>query len=308
VSSWTTADIPDLAGRRALVTGVTSGLGEVTARELARAGAEVLLAARNQAKLDATTAALREAVPGAALVPVELDLADLGSVRRAAGLAVASGPLDILVNNAGVMATPAGRTADGFDLQMGTNHLGHFALTGLLLPALRRSPSARVVTVSSLMARTVRGVSLTDPRVPAARYSKWDAYGQSKLANLLFTFELDRRLRAAGLPVTAVAAHPGYTRTNLVDAGLNMGGRRLEGAIGLAATRLVGQGVEQGAAPQLRAATEPGLPGGSYLGPAGPFELRGAPRLVRPPQPAQDAALAGALWSWSESATGVSFP
>ncbi|HET6561968.1 MAG TPA: oxidoreductase [Marmoricola sp.] len=304
--SWTVAEIPDLTGRRALVTGVTSGLGEVTARELARAGAEVVLAARNREKLDDTVTALEQAVPGARLVPVVLDLADLASVRRAAAAAAALGALDILVNNAGVMATPEERTVDGFELQMGTNHFGHFALTGLLLDALVASGDARVVTVSSLMARTVRSVSLGDPRAEHGRYRRWGSYGESKLANLLFTFELDRRME--GRPVTAVAAHPGYTRTNLVDNGMNRGRRRLDGAIGVAVTALVGQGAEQGATPQLRAAVEPGLTGGSYVGPGGPFELHGAARVVRPPKAAQDAELAAALWTLSETVTAVTFP
>jgi NAD(P)-dependent dehydrogenase (short-subunit alcohol dehydrogenase family) len=306
--TWSVADIPDLTGRRALVTGVTSGLGEVTARELARAGAEVVLAARNPARLADTVARLEQAVPGARLVPLTLDLADLASVRRAAAEASTLGALDILVNNAGVMATPHERTVDGLELQMGTNHFGHFALTGLLLDALVASGDARVVTVSSILARSVPGVSLADPRADDTTYRKWDAYGQSKLSNLLFTFELDRRARAKGLPLTAVAAHPGYTRTNLVANGLNRGGRRMIGAIGVAATALVGQSVEQGATPQLRAAVEPGLPGGSYVGPGGPFEVRGAPRVVRPPGPAQDTVLAAGLWTLSETVTAVTFP
>ncbi len=306
--TWSVADIPDLTGRRALVTGVTSGLGEVTARELARAGAEVVLAARNRAKLDSTVDLLAQAVPGARLVPLVLDLADLASVRRAAAEASALGALDILVNNAGVMATPHERTADGLELQMGTNHFGHFALTGLLLDALVVSGGARVVTVSSLMARSVRGVSLEDPRVPRAGYRRWGSYGQSKLANLLFTFELDRRAREKGLPVTAVAAHPGHTRTNLIDNGLGRGRTRALGAIGVAVTALVGQGVDQGATPQLRAAVDPGLPGGSYVGPGGPFELNGAPRVVRPPKPAQDTELAARLWDLSATVTAVRFP
>jgi NAD(P)-dependent dehydrogenase (short-subunit alcohol dehydrogenase family) len=308
---WSPADIPDLTGRRALVTGVTSGLGEVTARELARAGAEVVLAARNPERLEATRTRLGAAVPGGRFVPLTLDLADLESVRRGAAAAGEQGPLDILVNNAGVMATPEERTADGFELQLGTNHLGPFALTGLLLPALLgprpHSGGARVVTVSSLMARTVGRVPTEDPRAPRP-YNRWTAYGESKLANLLFTFELDRRARAAGLPLTAVAAHPGYTRTNLVDNGMNRNGRRLVGSIAVAATALVCQDVDTGAAPQLRAATEPGLPGGAYLGPGGPFQVRGAPRRVSPPAAAQDAAAAASLWAMSESATGVPFP
>ena len=305
---WSTADIPDLRGRRALVTGVTSGLGEVTARELARAGAEVVLAARNPEKLEATATNVRERVPGARLVPVQLDLADLASVRRGAAEAAALGPLDILVNNAGVMATPRSRTVDGFELQLGTNHLGHFALTGLLLGALRKASASRVVTVSSFMAATVRTVSLADPRRDQGRYWKWNAYGQSKLANLLFAFELDRRVRVAGLPITSVAAHPGYTRTNLVNSGMNLGRRRVGGTISQAVTALVAQSAEVGALPQLRAAVDVGVPPGAYVGPDGPMEMNGPPRLVSPPGPAQDPVLAARLWSLSEMATEVRFP
>jgi NAD(P)-dependent dehydrogenase (short-subunit alcohol dehydrogenase family) len=308
MTGWTIADVPDLTGRRALVTGVTSGLGEVTARELARAGAEVVLAARNPDKLEQTMTSLREQVPAAELVPLRLDLADLASVRRAAATAVGMGPLDILVNNAGVMATPEQSTRDGFELQLGTNHLGHFALTGLLLGALVASGDGRVVTVSSLMARSVRGITLEDPRTRSGRYRRWSSYGRSKLANLLFTFELDRRARAKQLPLTAVAAHPGYTETNLVDNGMNFGRRTVNGAIGIAITSLVGQSVDQGTLPQLRAAVEPGLAGGSYVGPKGPFELHGSPGVVRPPKPATDTAVAARLWELSERATGVSFP
>lgn len=308
---WSTQDIPDLTGRRALVTGVTSGLGEVTARELARAGAEVVLAARHPGRLDAARGRLEAAVAGGRFVPLVVDLADLESVRRAAARTVDGGALHLLVNNAGVMAPAEARTADGFELQLGTNHLGPFALTGLLLPALLESGTgkerARVVTVSSLMARTARTVPTGDPRAHRP-YHPWTAYAESKLANLLFTLELDRRARQAGLPVTAVAAHPGYTRTELVANGMGKAGRQMVGSIAVAATALLGQDVETGALPQLRAATEPGLPGGSYLGPGGPFEVRGAARRVQPPAAAQDTAAAAALWRMSESATGISFP
>ena len=303
---WTTAQIPDLTGRRALVTGVTSGLGEATARELARAGAEVLMAARNQAKLEATILAMQGELPDATLVPLLLDLADLSSIHRGAAEAAEGGPVHILVNNAGVMATPYERTADGFELQFGTNHLGHFALTGLLFDQLAAG-SARVVSVSSLLARTVRSVSLSDPRERHGRYRRWKAYGESKLANLLFTCELDRLAKARGLSVTAVAAHPGYTRTNLVHAGMNMKRTSIDGAIGVAVTALVAQSAAEGSAASLRAAVEPGLPGASYVIPSGPLEMRGAPRVVRLPGPAQDPALATRLWSLSEKATGVRF-
>jgi NAD(P)-dependent dehydrogenase (short-subunit alcohol dehydrogenase family) len=208
-SRWTAADIPDLTGRRALVTGVTSGIGERTALELARHGAEVVLAARSEEKLDRTEADVMAAVPTAVLHRAIVDLADLSSVRRAAGRVAEIGPLDLLVNNAGVMALPYARTVDGFELQFGTNHLGPFLLTGLLLPQLVASGDGRVVTVASQAHRFARRAPLDDPRTPHGRYSRWGAYGGSKLANLMFTFELDRRARAAGLPVRALAAHPG---------------------------------------------------------------------------------------------------
>ena len=313
-TAWTLADLPSLAGTRALVTGVTSGIGLVTARELARAGAEVVLAARDPAKLAATGRALGAAVPGARFRPLVVDLADQASVHRAAQEVVAD-PLHLLVNNAGVMATPQQRTTDGFELQLATNHLGPFALTGLLLDALLAAGGARVVTVSSVAATSVRTVPLTDPRRPRGRYRRWQAYGETKLANLLFTLELDRRARAAGLPVVAVAAHPGLTVTGLVTNGMRTaptGGRRgrlrADGAIGVAATRLVGQSPDEGALPTLRAATEAGLSGGSYVGPGGPFQLKGAPTLVPLPGPAQDPDVAQALWELSERATGVRWP
>ncbi len=309
---WALTDLPSLAGTRALVTGATSGIGLVTARELARAGAEVVLAARNPERLAATERGLSAAVPGARLRRLVVDLADLASVRRAAD-EVADEPLHLLVNNAGVMGTPHRRTPDGFELQLATNHLGPFALTGLLHDRLVAADGARVVTVSSIMATSVRTVSLTDPRQPRGRYRRWRAYGESKLANLLFTAELDRRTRAAGLRLVAVAAHPGYTHTDLVRNGMRRGsdtgpGRlRLDGAIGLAVTRLVGQSPDQGALPTLMAATAP-LPGGSYVGPAGPFALSGPPTLVGLPRPALDRDLAAALWELSEQATGVRWP
>ena len=312
--SWTLRDVPPLTGTRALVTGVTSGIGLVTARELARAGAEVVLAARNPAKLAATQRDLVEAVPGARFLPLVVDLADQASVRRAAQEAVAGGPLHLLVNNAGVMATPHRRTVDGFELQLATNHLGPFALTGLLLDALLASGRARVVTVSSVAATTVRRVSPDDPRRRPGRYRRWRAYSESKLANLLFTLELDRRARAAGAPVVAVAAHPGLTRTDLVANGMRRGGAdglgrlRTDGAIGLAATRLLAQDATQGALPTLMAATAAALPCGSYVGPAGPFQLHGPPTLVPLPGPARDTELARELWELSERATGVHFP
>jgi len=305
---WTLDEIPDLSGRRALVTGVTSGIGEHTVLELARRGASVVMAARSEAKLQRTIDDVRRVLPGAELVPLLLDLADLSSVRKAAEEASQLGPLDLLVNNAGVMATPYRRTVDGFELQMGTNHLGHFALTGLLFEQLVAAGAGRVVTVSSQMHRAARGLPLGDPVAEVPRYRKWEAYARSKLANLLFAFELERRSRAAGTAVTSMAAHPGYASTNLIHHGLDMGGKRPDGTILQAATRVLAQSSEMGAQPTLMAATLPGLAGGSYTGPRGVGEWRGRPTVVTASGTARDPELARALWEWSEAATGVRFP
>ena len=306
--TWSLTEMPDLTGKRALVTGVTGGIGEHTATELAHQGAQVILAARSQEKLARVVEDIGRRVPDASLVPLVMDLADLASVRRAAEEALAHGPLDILVNNAGVMATPHRRTADGFDLQMGTNHLGHFALTGLLLPQLVASGQSRVVTVASLAHRWTRSVPLTDPRVDVGHYRKWQAYSRSKLANLLFMFELDRRVRIADLPITSVAAHPGYAATDLMSSGPRLGGRTADGSIIEAAGRLLGQPAATGALPSLMAATMPDLPAGSYIGPRGPGEVRGAPTIVGTSKAARHEAMAAGLWAMSEEATGISYP
>lgn len=294
--------MPDLTGRRAVVTGVTAGLGTATAQALARAGAEVVLVARSLDKLATTRQQLESAVPGALLHSVRVDLADLSTVRRGAAEISDLGPLDLLVNNAGVMALPYSRTTDGFETQLGTNHLGPFLLTGLLLPQLMASGRGRVVTVSSNAARVVRRPPLDDPRVPPARYSRWGAYGASKLANLMFTFELDRRARAAGIPVTALAAHPGYSATELVGKTGGVGGQ-----IMVAATRLLGQRAELGALPTLMAATAD-LPGSTYVGPDGFGQMRGYPRIVKPRRLALDRDAQRRLWELSELATGLRYP
>ena len=216
--SWSPADIPDQSGRTALVTGVSvGGLGHFTALELARAGARVVLAGRNPAKLDETESTIRAEVPDASLDRLTVDLADLASVRTAAGAAAAYGPLDLLVNNAGIMAPPFSRSVDGFESQLATNHFGPFLLTGLLLPQL--NDGARVVTVSSQMHRVAPKPPLGDPKAKPRPYLRWLAYSQTKLANLLFTFELDRRLRTSGSTVAALAAHPGLSGTHLVANG-----------------------------------------------------------------------------------------
>lgn len=303
--SWTPADIPDLTGRRVLVTGVTSGIGTQTATELARRGAEVVLAARSPAKLARTRAELTAEIPDARLVDLIVDVSEMSSIRRAAEEAQGLGPIDVLVNNAGVMATPYTRTGDGFELQMATNHFGPFLLTGLLLPQLVESGQGRVVAVASQAHRLARQAPVTDPRVESKRYRRWPTYAQSKLADLLFTYELDRRLRDRGLPVSAVAAHPGYSATELMGASRATETRRA--AILQGAFELLGQPPAMGAWPTLMAATAP-IPGSTYVGPGGGLEFRGAPVIVRPTKAARDPESMRALWEVSEQATGIAYP
>ncbi len=300
--TWSTADIPDLTGRLALVTGATSGLGYETALELLRHGADVLVAARNPEKAAQAAETLTQKA-GRAPTILELDLADLASVQRAAEEVLKSyDRLDLLINNAGVMAPPYRQTLDGFELQLGTNHLGHFALTGRLLPLLVKG--SRVVTVSSFMHKSVRGISEDDLRRPAGSYRKWESYGKSKLANLLFMLELDRRARAAGADLLSVGAHPGYASTHLQAAGPELAGRARQAQLWGAATRLVAQSAAAGAWPSLYAATYPDLRPGSFVGPSF-FEFRGTPKVVLPTRTAQDPELAARLWAWSVEATGV---
>jgi NAD(P)-dependent dehydrogenase (short-subunit alcohol dehydrogenase family) len=302
--TWSTADIPDLTGRRALVTGATSGLGYETALELLRHGAEVLVAARNPEKATRASQQL-EQNSGQKPTVVELDLADLASVEKAADeLTKSYDRLDLLVNNAGVMAPPYRQTADGFELQLGTNHLGHFALTGRLLPLLLKATAPRVVTVSSFVHKTVRGITQEDFRRPASSYRKWEAYGKSKLANLLFMLELDRRARAAGVNLLSAGAHPGYASTHLQAAGPEMAGQAFMVRFMGIGNRLFAQSAAAGAWPSLYAATVPDLRPGSYVGP-GFFEFRGRPKIVLPTQTAQDPELAKRLWEWSIEAAGV---
>ncbi|NYE36560.1 NAD(P)-dependent dehydrogenase (short-subunit alcohol dehydrogenase family) [Nocardioides cavernae] len=306
-ATWTTADIPDLTGRTALVTGPTvGGLGFHTALELARHGARVALAGRTSAKLDAAAGAITDEVPGALLEHVVVDLADLASVRAAADDAARLGPIDLLVNNAGIMASPHRRTADGLESQMATNHFGPFLLTGLLLDQVVASGDGRIVNLSSLAHRLAHSAPLGDPRA-RRRYSRWRVYGQSKLANLLFTFELDRRLRRAGLPVTALAAHPGFAGTHLVVNGqLGTTQGRISSILD-AAVRAVSQSAEAGAWPTLMAATAD-LPGGTYVGPGGPGQASGPPRIVDTTPLARDEVAQRRLWELSEATVGLRWP
>jgi NAD(P)-dependent dehydrogenase (short-subunit alcohol dehydrogenase family) len=285
-----------------VVTGANSGLGLATARELARKGARVVLACRNVAKGEAAVRDIEASAPGAALELEQLDLASLDSVRSFAERYRSSHDgLDLLINNAGVMAPPRKRTADGFELQFGTNHLGHFALTAQLIGAMEGRDDARVVTLSSQAHRTGR-ISF-DNLGGDRHYFRWRAYGQSKLANLLFALELERRLSAAGSTVKSMAAHPGYAATNLQFAAPPLVDR-LFMTVGNA---LIAQSEEMGALPTLYAATEPGLPGGTYAGPDGIGEQRGHPQIVSPSGAARDEDLARRLWEVSEEMTGVRF-
>lgn len=307
--SWSTRDIPDLSGKNAAITGVTGGLGVNAAIALGRHGASLLVTARDDARAAVALARIAKDAPGTKVEVIELDLADLAQTKQAAaGLVDTVGHLDILINNAGVMATPQRLTVDGFELQIGTNHLGHFAWTATLWPLLKRSDT-RVVSVASLAHSLVRGIdlrSLTTQGSPR-HYRRWQSYGESKLANLLFALELDRRVYAAGLGVVSVAAHPGYASTNLTASGPTLGGNSLA-SIGMhQITRIIGQPAAMGAWPLLMAATDAELDGGEYVGPAHLRQTRGAPRLVGMSSPARDPELADILWTASEHATEVEF-
>ncbi len=306
--AWQLADIGDQAGRTILVTGPSrGGIGFHTALELARRGARVVLAGRTPAKIGDSLGAIRDEVPEAELEELVIDLADLASVRRAAAEAATFGPIDVLVNNAGVMGTPYSRTVDGLELQLATNHFGPFLLTGLLLPQLVASKAATVVTVSSQMHRVARRAPLEDPREQRGRYSRWPVYGRTKLANLLFTHELDRRARAAELPVKALAAHPGLAGTHLAANG--QFGRASGGIATIldAAVKAVSQTAHAGAWPTLMAATAD-LPGGTYCGPGGLGEQRGAPQVTTGSALSQDETAQRRLWELSEETTGIRYP
>jgi NAD(P)-dependent dehydrogenase (short-subunit alcohol dehydrogenase family) len=303
MSGWTARAVPDQSGRVAVVTGANSGIGYVTARELARAGARVLLACRSEARGAEAGERLVAEVPGAEVEFARLDLGDLASVREFAAT-YPSDRLDLLVNNAGVMALPYGTTADGFETQFGTNHLGHFALTGLLLPTLLETPAARVVTVSST-AHALANIDIDDLN-SERRYRRWVAYARSKTANLLFVHELARRLAAHGSDVVAAAAHPGYAATNLQTAGPKMAGRRAAERFMRVGNRFFAQSADAGALPTLYAATAPDVPPDSFTGPslAG---WRGSPAPSwRAPWTRDDRA-SQRLWTASEELTGVTY-
>lgn len=301
-ASWTWDRIPDQTGRVAVVTGATSGTGLEAARVLAGRGATVVVAGRNPLKVDEAARRIRLMHRGAQVETQHLDLASLASVRAAAAdLLARFDRLDLLLNNAGVMVPPFGKTEDGFETQLGTNHFGPFALTGLLLERLLATPGSRVVTMSSGVHRMGR-IHFDDLHFDGG-YRAWAAYGQSKLANLLFAYELQRRLEAAGAATVSVAAHPGWARTELQR---HAGWIRWLKALGLEA--LLSQDALGGALPLLRAATDPAAKGGEYFGPSGFQELKGAPARVESSPLSHDRDLQRRLWALSEQATGVTFP
>lgn len=287
---WAAADMPDQTGRTFVVTGANSGLGAETARALVGAGAQVVMASRNTAKAEEVAARI-----GGSTRVERLDLADLDSVHD---FAARVGDIDVLVNNAGVMAVPLKRTAQGFEMQIGTNHLGHFALTGLLLPRI----SDRVVTVSSFMHRAGK-IDLDDLTWEKRRYQRWAAYGQSKLANLLFARELDRRLRASGSAVRSLAAHPGYAATELQSHTESVQDQFM--AVG---NRIMAQSAADGALPTLYAATMPTVGGGEFYGPTGLAGMRGFPGRSPSSKAGRDQAVAAQLWDLSEKLTGINYP
>lgn len=302
---WTEADIPDQSGRTAVITGANSGIGFDAARALAEHGARVVLACRTRSKADDARARMLTTAPSATIDLVDLDLSDLGSVRACADTLRAEYPrIDLLIDNAGVMALPEQRTAQGFEMQFGTNHLGHFALTGLVLGSLLAVEGSRVVVVAS-NAHKFGAIDFDDLNWER-RYKPWRAYGQSKLANLLFTYELQRRLTAAGAQTAALACHPGGSRTNLGTAPANLVGK----VVGLARplVNLFMQPAEMGALPTLRAAVDPDARGGEYYGPDGMGEIRGYAVRVDSNAASKDTAVAARLWEVSEQLTGVTYP
>jgi NAD(P)-dependent dehydrogenase (short-subunit alcohol dehydrogenase family) len=300
-AKWTAADVPDQSDRVAIVTGANSGLGFDTAAVLAAKGAHVVLAVRNLDKGNEAAARIKEKSPTAVVSLQELDLTSLDSVGKAAADLRAAHPrVDLLINNAGVMYVPTRETTkDGFEMQFGTNHLGHFALTGQLLDNMLQVEGSRVVTVSSVGHRILARIHFEDPQLER-KYNRVEAYGQSKLANLLFTYELQRRLTANGTPTVALAAHPGFSDTELM--------RYLPGFVPDFMWKTFTQPADMGALPTLRAATDPGAHGGQYYGPDGIGEVKGHPKVVASSAQSHNEDIQRRLWTMSEELTGVTYP
>jgi NAD(P)-dependent dehydrogenase (short-subunit alcohol dehydrogenase family) len=305
-SQWTAQDVGDQSGRVVVITGASSGLGLETARVLAAHGASVVLAGRDAGRTSAAADGIRQQQPDAAVQTAELDLASLESIRKAAAdLTTRLPKLDLLINNAGVMFPPYSLTRDGYELQFGTNHLGHFALTGLLMPSLLAAPGSRVVTVSSNGHRTGR-MNFADLQ-STRHYNKYTAYGRSKLANLLFTYELQRRLSAAKAQTIALAAHPGTARTELTRHMSGLSSGALSSRFAVLNSWLV-QDAKMGALPTLRAATDPHAIGGTYYGPDGFMQLTGYPIVVASSGRSQSREDQRRLWVESEQLTGITYP
>ena len=303
MSTWRTEDIPDQSGRTAVVTGANSGLGLATTRELARRGARVIMACRSTDKGESAASDIRRQAPEAKLDVRPLDLGSLESIQAFANdFGLEAGRLDLLINNAGIMMTPQQTTHDGFELQLGTNHLGHFALTGLLLDTVQSAEAGRVVTLSSIEHKSGH-IEFGDLQSEDG-YAPRKAYRQSKLANAIFGVELDRRLRAAGSSTISVLAHPGYSDTNLQTTGPT-GPMK---AILKVGNKLLAQDADTGALPTLYAATAPGVEGGDFYGPDGFKEMRGNPTHVDVIPEARDPAVASRLWDISEELTGIRYP
>jgi len=303
---WTAAQIPALNGKTALITGANSGIGYQAAVELARHGAHVVLACRNAAKGAGALARLLAEVPGGSAEVVSLDVSSIADVKRfAAEFLAGHRSLDLLINNAGVMALPKRElTAEGFERQFATNHLGHFALDGLLMPALLAAPAPRVVTVASIAHRT--GKIEFDNLQGERKYGPREAYNRTKLANILFARELERRARAAGSKLVSIPVHPGVSRTNIIENGMAPTG--LKAVVIGAVANLVMQSDQAGALPTLYAATSPEAKGGEYIGPDGFLGVKGSPTVEKPKPQALDEAVGARLWAVSEQLTGVVYP
>jgi NAD(P)-dependent dehydrogenase (short-subunit alcohol dehydrogenase family) len=304
--AFTVESVPSLRGRTFVVTGGNSGIGFEAARVFARRGARLVLACRDAEKMKAAAERICAETEGAEIDLVTMDLSDLSSVRAAAAAIRERAPaLDVLVNNAGVMALPERETKDGFEMQVGTNHLGHFALTGLLLPALLAAEAARVVTLSSLV-HFQGSLALEDLPKPR-KYNEWTAYARSKLANVLFGYELDRRAKAAKAALVGVVCHPGYSATNLQSGSVKAGGSAFQGGIMKLGNAVMAQSAEMGALPTAYAATAPDVRGGEFVGPGGLMAIRGYPAVGKSSKTSHDEGLARELWTASEKLTGVAF-
>lgn len=305
-SAWTHEDIHDLTGQTIIVTGANSGIGYEATLHLASKGADVILASRNEEKATRAIAKIQKRFPEAKTSFIQLDLADLASVQNFADTFLANHDrLDVLINNAGIMAIPKRKTADGFEMQFGTNHLGHYALTGLLIHRLIETEHSRVVNVSSVAHRT--GKIRFDDLHGDRKYNPWRAYGQSKLANLLFTYELDHRLRQLHADTIVVACHPGYSSTNLLTAGPQMNNSSLMAKMNTLSTQVLAQSAYMGALPTLYAATADDVAGGDYIGPDGLMEMRGYPKKVKSNAASQNVEHGRKLWEVSSQLTGIHY-